>query len=40
MPYISPHGPHVVDRLTAMREPSESYSDVIVRIAAQSRGWL
>jgi len=23
----------VVDRLTAMREPSESYSDVILRIA-------
>jgi len=30
--------PHVVDKLRAMRGPGESYSDVILRIAAQKVG--
>jgi hypothetical protein len=30
--------PHVVDRLSAMRGPAESYSDVILRLVEASYG--
>jgi hypothetical protein len=44
-PYFSVKGertvwlePHVVDRLSAMRGPAESYSDVILRLVEASYG--